>query len=176
MNGRRPDMLKPTLLSGLAFGTVAGLPVISLLNCLCCAPAWGAGLGAAFLYSRRSKDAGVPFSAGQGAKAGALAGVFYALAATTIFLLLLAAMGGGDAFVEQMEDVRERVPGSEEALDRLQEFEQRGWLPAVMSVGAFLAHLGAGLVFSTLGGLIGGAVFKVEPPPAPVEPPPYDPR
>ena len=52
MDGRQPDLLKPTLISGLAFGVAAGLPLISLLNCLCCALAWGAGLGGAFLYSR----------------------------------------------------------------------------------------------------------------------------
>jgi hypothetical protein len=49
---------------------------------------------------------------------------------------------------------------------------QSGWLPAVMGGGLFAAHLVAGSIFSTLGGLLGATVFKVAPPPTP--PPPAD--
>jgi len=57
---RAPDLFKPTLVAGIAFGVAAGLPGTSLLNLCLCAPAWGAGLGAAFLHGRACREAGLP--------------------------------------------------------------------------------------------------------------------
>jgi hypothetical protein len=172
MEGTRPpDLLKPTLVSGLAFGVAAGLPLVSLLNLCLCALAWGAGLGAAFLQARACREAGFPFTPGQGAKAGFLAGVIYALAATTIFLVVLAAMGGSEGLLRQMEEAREQMPmASDEALDFMRDLAQTGWLPAVVAGGLFAAHFVAGAIFSTLGGLLGGALFKAEPPRPPAVP------
>jgi hypothetical protein len=168
MDRRPPDLLKPTVVSGLAFGIAAGLPVVQLLNVCLCALAWGAGIGAAFLHARACREGGFPFTPGQGVKVGFLAGVIYALAATTIFLALLAAMGGSDGLLRQMEEASGQMPWvTEDALDAMRGLAQSGWLPAAMGGGLFAAHLVAGSIFSTLGGLLGAALFKVAPPSSP---------
>lgn len=164
MDAGKPDLLKPTLLSGLAFGLAAGLPLLSLANLCCCALAWGAGFGAAFLHAQKCREIGIPFFPGEGAKVGFLAGVIYALAATTIFLVTLAAMGGSEAFLRQMEEASERIPwASPEMMRILRDLDGRGWLPAAMAAVTLALHLVAGGIFSTLGGLLGGALFRFPP-------------
>ena len=45
-----PSMLKPALISGVAFGVAGSIPVINWINCACCALIIGCGFFAAFLY------------------------------------------------------------------------------------------------------------------------------
>jgi hypothetical protein len=161
---RAPDLFKPTLVAGIAFGVAAGLPGTSLLNLCLCAPAWGAGIGAAFLHGRACREAGLPFTPGEGARIGFLAGVLYALAATTVFLVLLAAMGGSEGLLREVEQTSEQIPWfSQELMDWMRALARSGWLPAVMGGSLFVMHLVAGGVFSTLGGLLGAAMLRRAP-------------
>jgi len=161
---RAPDLFKPTLVAGIAFGTAAGLPGTSLLNLCLCAPAWGAGIGAAFLFGRACREAAIPFPPGEGAKVGFLAGVIYALAATTVFLVLLAVMGGSEGLLREVEQTSDQIPWfSEELLNWMRGLARSGWLPAVMGGSLFVMHLVAGTIFSTLGGLIAAAMLRPAP-------------
>jgi len=51
MNNQAPSMLKPALISGVAFGVAGAIPVINWINCACCALIIGCGFLSAFLYS-----------------------------------------------------------------------------------------------------------------------------
>ncbi len=53
-----PSMLKPALISGVAFGVAGSIPVVNWINCACCALIIGCGFFAAFLYSKDSRTAG----------------------------------------------------------------------------------------------------------------------
>ena len=55
-----PSMLKPALISGVAFGVAGSIPVVNWINCACCALIIGCGFFAAFLYSKDSRAAGFP--------------------------------------------------------------------------------------------------------------------
>ena len=161
---RAPDLFKPTLVAGIAFGVAAGLPGTSLLNLCLCAPAWGAGIGAAFLHGRACREAGLPLTPGEGARIGFLAGVIYALAATTVFLVLLAAMGGSEGLLQEVDRTSDQIPWfSQELMEWMRGLARSGWLPAVMGGSLFVMHLVAGAIFSTLGGLLAAAMFRPAP-------------
>jgi len=170
-------MLKSTVIGGGLFGLVAGLPVVGMLNCACCSLVAGGGFLAAYLYSKECAGQGFAFRPGNGALVGLVAGLFYAIASTVIGAIVNAVTGGLDVetILDQMQQTDappEVVDGIANALDMLSG-------PAGILVVFFVSLLLAA-IFSTLGGLIGGSVFKVEsaaPPPAggDVPPPPPPP-
>ena len=74
-----PSLIKPALISGVIFGFVISIPGFDLVNaCTCCSMILGAGILAAFLYSRDCERSGVEFSAGQGALVGLVTAMFLA--------------------------------------------------------------------------------------------------
>jgi hypothetical protein len=167
MDARQPDLLKPTLISGLVFGLASAIPFLNLVNICCCALVWGCGLLAAYLYSTACKAAGVAFRPGTGALVGLMAGAFYAVSATvfsTVFSLLF-----GPAIAEMAARMVERLPEvppfAMEALEKAQ--QEAGKFSVVSFILGLFFWILCGAVFSTLGGLLGGALFKHEPPPPP---------
>ena len=174
---KRPSMLKATMIGGATAGVLAALPVIQFLNCACCALVIGGGFLAAYLYSRQCSGAGVEFRPGNGALVGLVAGLFYAAANSIVSTIIQAILGGS------IEDVLEQIESSGVEIPP----EAEEWIEYATSGGPFLILLiGFGFpllvaaIFSTIGGLIGGAVFKVEmTPPAPpgstTQPPPAAP-
>jgi len=166
--GKEPAMLKATLIGGGVAGVVGGLPILGALNCACCALVLAGGFLAAFLQGRDCRSAGVAFRPGSGATVGLVAGLFYAIAHSVIaFLVQLAIPTDYDAILDQLGQAD--VPP--EALEAV----ERGVALLTGPVGALLTFfllLLVGAVFSTIGGLIGGAVFKFEPPPPSAEAPP----
>ena len=72
-----PSMLKPALISGVAFGVAGAIPVINWINCACCALIVGCGFCAAFLYSKECRTAGFAFRPGNGATVGLVSGLIY---------------------------------------------------------------------------------------------------
>jgi len=172
MQNQQPSMIGPALIGGGVFGFLSGVPFVGALNCLCCALVIAGGFVAAYLYSRPCKDAGVPFTAGNGALVGLVAGVVHAVVATVVSSLAQLALGGGD-WQQMMDQFGGQM--DPEAMEQITRFmESTG--PFVMVLIGLLLWLVLGAVFSTIGGAIGGAVFKQEPPAAPpamTPPPPY---
>ena len=165
---QKPAMLKPTLIGGAVFGVLSGIPIVGALNCLCCALVVGAGFLAAFLYSKECAGMGVGFRAGNGAVVGLVAGLFHAV--------FFAVISGLFSLFQSREDQAAQI---EEILARM---EEQGADPQALEfaeniagmflgtagiVFLFLVMLLLGAIFATVGGLIGGAVFKVDEPPTP---------
>jgi hypothetical protein len=178
MNDRSPDMLKPTLIAGVVFGAVAALPFFGILNCACCALIVGAGFFAAYLYSGDCRRQGAEFRAGTGAVVGLIAGAFYAMMTTLVGAVVQITVGDfvTKAILEWLQKLPNMPSESSDAIQRALE-GSRNLTPLALLLGFFL-NLLLGAIFSTVGGLIGGAVFKVErptPPPAPSIPLPEDP-
>jgi hypothetical protein len=162
-------MIKPALIGGLVFGVAAAVPVLNLANCLCCALVLGSGFLGAFLYSGECKKVGAEFRPGTGALVGLAAAPFYALATTLIGAVFTLTMGDAGARMlgEMMQNIPDVPPEQADMIERIVESS------SVVTVGTvfmgFFVSLVVAAIFSTLGGLIGGAVFKVETP-APVPP------
>jgi hypothetical protein len=164
MQYEAPSPVKPALIAGVAFGVAAAIPFIGWINCLCCALVIACGLVAAYLQSQQCAKVGAPFAVGDGALVGLIAGLFYGVANGIVGAIMQIAFGVGN-----MEDVIEQIESSgvdmdPAAMEQMTSFmESTG--PVVMAlIGIFIAIV-LGAIFSTLGGLIGGALFKKEGPP-----------
>lgn len=171
MDNRSPEMLKPTLIAGVVFGAVGALPFFNLINCACCALVVGCGFFAAYLYSAECRRQGAEFRPGMGALVGLIAGAFYAMAETLVSAVVQLTIG--DIATRMVLEMMQNLPNiPPEASDQLEKFiEQSGTFTAFTLVMGFFMTLLLGAIFSTVGGLIGGAVFRVAPrstaPPSP---------
>jgi hypothetical protein len=168
MDNRAPEMLRPTLLSGLLFGTLASLPYVKVLNaCTCCSLVAGCGLLAAYLYSRDCRVAGYPFGASGGALVGLIAGAFFGITAGLVGILSIRLFG--EPGLRWLLDVLQQNPDMPaevfESIERAKEqMDDRDYSAGSIVLGVLSSVL-LGAVFSTLGGLIGGALFPHTPPP-----------
>ena len=169
MDNSSPSMLRPTLIGGAVFGVLGGIP---LVGCLCCAWMIGAGVLAAFLYSNQVKAIGAEFRAGNGATIGLVSAMFYAIASTVVGGMFQAMMGPPD--LDELIEGLEQAGISPETVDTIVSVTERMSGPMGILIGFFLTLLLAA-AFCTIGGLIGGAVFKVEQPPAAPGAPPLPP-
>ena len=165
MQSAAPPMLKPTLIAGLITGVIVSIPVLGGLTMMaCCAPVIGCGFLAAWLYSKECRGSGSPFRAGRGALVGWVSGVWFALTVTVVGGAISMLLSSGDPFadaMEQMENSPGMTPEVMEAAEKIIGFLQDTPMIVLMLFG-FLFYLVITSIFATIGGAIGGAVFKVE--------------
>ena len=158
-----PSMLKPALISGVAFGIAGAIPVVNWINCACCALIIGAGFVAAFLHSKDFRTAGAAFGPGNGATVGLVAGLVYGVVSGILGGLINAAFGMGD-WQEVIEQIQASGADIDPAVvDQVSSFMESSGSVMMLLIGLFFALL-FGAIFGTIGGLIGGSVFKVAPP------------
>lgn len=74
------------LIAGAIIGVLGNLPVLNLINCICCIWVWAGGILAVFLY-HRFQNGGQGLSATQGAGLGAVAGIIGALIGVVVYAL-----------------------------------------------------------------------------------------
>jgi flagellin-like protein len=160
MDKAAPSMLKATLIGGAGMGLLAGLPVVGALNYVCCSLFIAGGFLAAYLYSRDCQGAGVAFSPGSGAQVGLVTALFFSVPMSIGWYVQMRLVDIDEA-LEQMESFN-LDPEAIDAGIRVVEYLQSPIGAAVM----FFVIVLIAAVFCTVGGLIGGAVFKVEPPPS----------
>lgn len=163
MQNQQPSMLGPVLIAGGVFGFLSGVPLVGAINCLCCALVIACGFVAAYLYSKPCKDANVRFTAGNGALVGLVSGLVHGVVASVVGGLFQLALGGAEwrQAISQMEQYGQMDP---QVIDSISRFmESTG--PFVLALIGLLVWFVVGAIFATLGGVIGGAVFKHEPPP-----------
>ncbi len=170
------SFLKSALIGGVALGVLSALPVLSAVNCLCCAWVIGGGMLAAHLYV---KDSLMPVTLGTGVLLGLLAGVIGAVVETLFTIPLHMALRGSAVMAEQLRELADQVPNlPAESRELLRSLASGG--PAVGSilfiVFAFFRLIVYGII-AMIGGALGVAVFekrKIGPPGADVRPP-YEP-
>jgi len=160
-------MLKPTLIGGALFGFVGGLPVLGALNCACCSLVIGGGFLAAYLYSKDCAAVGAEFGPGKGALVGLVAGLFYSVVNAIVSAIVNIVTGQSiEKIIEQVEAAGGQIPPEAEPF--IESMLEAG--PLTLAVAGFFIVLLFAVIFSTLGGVIGGAAFKVQPAP-PAAPP-----
>jgi hypothetical protein len=155
-------MLQPALLGGLVMGLLSGLPFISAGNCVCCL--WvvlGGAVGAYVLQQRRD----APITAADGAIVGLLSGVFGSLVYLVVSIPITLLMS---PFQQQLFD---QVINNGDLPPEVERFLSTGMTGVLAIVMGFFAMLAAGVVFSTIGGVIGALIFKKSQPVAPPPPP-----
>ena len=161
-------MGQPALIGGLVMGVLSSLPLINLGNLCCCLWVVAGGVVAAYLLQQNQSQ---PLTPGDGALVGLFAGLIGAGVGFVISIpigLLMEPMQR--AMVQRTLEMSGNMPPAvREILENYgQPRTALGFLGAlVFLVIGFFFLLVVGAVFSTLGGLLGAAVFKKSPPPAP---------
>jgi hypothetical protein len=159
-------MGQPALIGGLVMGVLSALPIISAGNICCCLWVVAGGMVAAYVLQQNQS---APITPGDGAMVGLLAGL----------------IGAGVSFVLSIPIGLLLEPVQREMLQRslamagnmppaLREFLESYSQPRARLFGGLLVRviglfvmLFAGAIFSTLGGLLGAAMFKKSAPPVP---------
>ena len=161
MPQQQTDFWKPALLSGALFGFVSGIPIVGLLNCLCCSLIVSAGVLTAYLMVRGSA---VPVSYGMAALGGWISAVAASLAWGVTQMLVSAVMRRD--FSEEIRRAAEQAQQmTPEAGDAARILEG---IAAPILLGLFTCMMM--VIFSPFGvagGLIGRAIFERRTPPPP---------
>jgi hypothetical protein len=164
-----PNKFQPALLGGLVLGVLSSLPVVNVANC-CCIWLVTGGVLAAWVMQQNHP---APIQLADGAMAGLLAGVFGAIVWLVLYVPMHMLTGDMQArMVERVLQNAGDLPAN--VRDALENAQSGGSLAASIVIG-FLFMLVAGAIFSTLGGLLGAALFKKGQPPPPPPPPSYVP-
>ena len=152
--------MQPALLGGLFIGVLSALPIINVANCCCL---WIVGGGALAAYLTQQEDPR-PITPGGGALAGLAAGVagaiIWVLVAIPIDILIAPIQ---ERMVSQMMASSADMPPEVRAWFEM--LAQRASGPLRYMLG-FAFQLFGGMIFSTLGGVLGAVFFRRQPPPA----------
>jgi hypothetical protein len=159
--------LQPALLGGLLLGILSALPVVNLGNACCCLWVIVGGVTAAYLL-QNSQPA--PITAGDGAVVGFLAGVVGTIVWQVLAVPVTLLMGPLQA---RMLD---RLLSTGDIPDNMRSVFESLRQNAGFSIARFVLGgaftLVISVIFSTVGGLVGAALFRKKAPPLPPELPP----
>jgi len=145
--------LQPALLGGVFIGVLSALPVVSLANYCCCLWIITGGMLAAYL----DQAPGRPNSLPRGALDGLLAGVVGAF----VFLMVSSVVSTVMAPLQERM-IAELLSGGYDLppeVRRVFEMAREGEAGFFWTVVGFFVHFFAGLIFGTLGGLLGALFF-----------------
>ena len=148
-------------------GVLTGLPIVSAGNLCCCMWVIGGGLIAAYVLQQNEA---VPITAGDGATAGLLAGIVGAF----VYLIISIPIS---VFVAPMEReiVQRFVERMGDMPPEFREFATRGVGAGLRLMLGFVFWLFVGAAFSTIGGLVGQAIFQKKVPPGTIDVTPQPP-
>ncbi len=152
------NLLRPALLGGALMGVLSALPFVSAGNCCCCLWVVGGGVLAAYLLQQGQPTA---IDVGDGALVGLLAGIIGAVISSILTIPITLMMGPIQAQVVQR--IIENLPNVPPEMDTALENLRSGHLGPMGAVGAvigFISMLVVGMIFSTLGGLLGAVLFR----------------
>ena len=139
------------LIGGVFIGVLSALPVVSLANC-CCLWVAGGGMVAAYLRQQGLSHA---LPVGEGALVGCLAGVCGAVVHTIVSLPIMLFMA---PMQEQMaEFLRGNAEVPPEVAEMIEQFSAVGPLALIVGFGFMLV---VGMIFSTIGGMLGTVIFR----------------
>jgi hypothetical protein len=157
--------LQPALIGGLVTGVLSALPFIGAFNACCCLWIVTGGVTAAYLLQDREPNS---LQVGVGALVGLMAGVIgafvYLILSIPITLLMAPMMS---AFTDRIVNEGNFPPEVREMLTS-------GIGTAAGIILGFFAYLAAGIVFSTLGGVLGTLIFRKPARPPVIDVPPTD--
>jgi hypothetical protein len=160
-----PSKLQPALFGGLFIGVLSALPVVSIGNVCCCLWLVSGGVLAAWLLQQNHP---YPVTPADGAATGLLAGLFGAVVYLVVSLPITLLMGPMmDEWLERAMESAGDVPWR----DLLEQYRGGGARTFSLIFGFFL-QLVLGMVFATLGGVLGAMLFRKRELPPPPPPPP----
>ncbi len=163
-NMQKPAKFVPALYGGIIMGVISAVPFLNFINCLCCAGILFGGFMAVFFYKNNFTPDTPPFSTGDCLAVGALAGLIGAVVATALDQVFMMLFGNilRDFIFHLLDSMNLDIP--QEALDEI----RRRIEETPTGIVSIFVDLVFGLIlytiFGLLGGLIGYAVWKPNPP------------
>jgi hypothetical protein len=161
---------QPAFIGGLVMGVLSALPFISAGNLCCCLWVIVGGMVAAYMLQQNQS---APITAGDGALVGLLAGLIGAVVQVVVSIPMTLLVGPMER--EMMRRVMDMAgnmpPEMRDVMDRYG-YGTGGPLAAWMVLGrlvVFVFMLFIGSIFSTIGGLLGAAIFKRGLPPGTID-------
>ena len=152
-------------------GVLSALPLVNVGNACCCLWVVSGGVVAAYVFQQNQQT---PITPGDAALVGLLAGLLGAVIQVAISLPLDLVVGPMYRELAQraVEMAGDMPPNIRDMLDRISRRESMGALFLIVShVVSLMVWCFLGAIFSTIGGLIGGMVFKKNPPPGVIDVP-----
>lgn len=163
----KPSKLIPALIGGGTMVAISVIPILNLVNCLCCAGIMGAAVLGVWFY-KKSCPEDMAFTVGDGAGIGALSGLVAAPVATVAQMLSLGIFSAESNMVLQesfdeafsQAETQAADPAAVEAVREL--FMTLAGNPALFFIIGLLIALIIYVGFGALGGVIGGNIFKTK--------------
>jgi hypothetical protein len=162
--------LQPALYGGLLLGVLSALPIINLGNVCCCLWILAGGAVAAYVLQANQR---APITPGDGAAVGLLAGVIGSIVQLVLSIPIGLVMGPIQG--RMMERVFENAGEMPENVRPMMEALRHSGFSVIGTILSFFVFLILAVTFSTLGGLIGAALFRSNAPAAPPDVPPLPP-
>ena len=157
--------LQPALIGGLVTGVLSALPFIGAFNACCCLWIVTGGVTAAYLLQDREPNA---IQVGDGALVGLTAGVIGA------FVYLIVSIPVTLLMAPMMSAFTDRIVNEGNFPPEVREMLTSGIGTAAGIILGFFAYLAAGMVFSTLGGILGTLIFRKPARPPVIDVPPSE--
>jgi hypothetical protein len=160
-------MGQPAVIGGVVMGVLSSLPLINLGNLCCCLWVVAGGAVAAYLLQQNQTQ---PITPGDGALVGLFAGIIGAGVGFVISIPLSLMMEPMQrAMIQRTLEMSGNMPPAvRQILENYGEPRTAVGIMGRMVLRAigFFFMLCIGSIFSTLGGLLGAAIFKKSAPPA----------
>ena len=150
---------KAALIGGGALGVASGLPYIGMVNQLCCALFIGGGVLAVYLFLKDDAAEENRATYGNGALVGLLAGVVGGVAVAVVGAIVMATgFSGGTADPAQVADAIAQAGIDLPPI--VQEIMGLDGLTLAFFLGQMVINVVVDGLFSTIGGLLGVAIFR----------------
>lgn len=169
----KPSKWRAAMFGGLAIGLISGIPVISLVNCCCCAGILGGGVLTFYLYRQEHTEGMLPLEASDGLILGIMAGITGAFVQAVIhgFLVLLFA-GAQEEFMRRiMEKIIDGLAKNggipSDALDQMRDQIESSMRQSSTMRGVIMSLFMSLIIypiFAMLGGLLGYGIFRPKKP------------
>jgi hypothetical protein len=158
---------QPALYGGLLLGVLSALPIINLGNVCCCL--WVVAGGAVAAYALQANQP-TPITPGDGAAVGLLAGVIGSIVQLFLSIPIGLVMGPiqGRMIERVLQNARDIPENMQPMLDALRQSS----FSVIGTILGFFVFLMIAIIFSTIGGLVGAALFRKSAPVVPPDLPP----
>jgi uncharacterized protein YqgC (DUF456 family) len=169
-----PRYGQPAFIGGLVMGVLSALPIVNLGNCACCMWVVLGGVVAAYVLQQNQA---APITVGDGALVGLLAGLIGAVVDSVINIPIAYFVAPFQRqLLERIIDMSGNMPPEfRDAMNRYGGGDAPMALIVAGKIFGLMFLMCVGAVFSTVGGLLGAAIFKKQTPPGTIDVTPVPP-